>query len=63
MPDWLPEFPGQWQEVSAVPVPNGGQVTELAEMWHHVAEHVDRAAAKLRKPVNDRPARIRGSIE
>jgi len=33
------------------------RVKELAELWHHVAEHVDRAPAKLRKPVKDHPAR------
>lgn len=32
------------------------RVKELAALWHHVAEHIDRAPAKLRRPVADRPA-------
>jgi arylsulfatase len=33
------------------------RVEELAELWHRVAENVDRAPAKLRRPVEDHPAR------
>ncbi len=35
------------------------RVKELAALWHHVAEHVDRAPAKLRRPVADHPAQPR----
>ena len=33
------------------------RVKELAKLWHHVAEHIDRVPAKLRKPVENRPAK------
>jgi len=36
---------------------NPERVKELSKLWHHVAEHVDRAPLKFRQHVKDHPAR------